>query len=101
MQEMQALSLGWEDPLEKKMATYSSIPVWEVPWTEEPDRLQFTGGKTVRHNLATKEQQPPPVDCRKKKKQKTMVNDFPGKQSPKDGIHHVLWNSEEANMTKE
>ena len=39
------------------MATYSSIPVWEVPWTEEPDRLQFTGGKTVRHSLGTKPQQ--------------------------------------------
>ena len=37
MQEMQALSLGWEDPLEKKMATHSRILAWEIPWTEKPD----------------------------------------------------------------
>ena len=36
-------SLGQEDPLEKKMATYSSILAWEIPWTEEPGGLQFTG----------------------------------------------------------
>ena len=40
VQQIQALSLGWEDSLEKKMTTHSSILVWEVPWTEEPDRLQ-------------------------------------------------------------
>jgi len=34
--EMQVPPLGWEDPLEKEMATYSSIPAWEIPWTEEP-----------------------------------------------------------------
>ena len=34
------LSLGWEDPLEKEMATHSSILVWEIPWTEEPGGLQ-------------------------------------------------------------
>ena len=36
-------SLGWEDPLEEEMATYSSILVWEIPWTEKPGRLQFMG----------------------------------------------------------
>ena len=36
MQEIQVQSLGWEDPLEKGMATYSSILSWRVPWTEEP-----------------------------------------------------------------
>ena len=36
MQETQVQSLGWEDPLEKKMATHSSILAWEIPWTEEP-----------------------------------------------------------------
>ena len=40
MQEMEFRSLGWEDPLEKKMATHSSILAWEIPWTEEPSRLQ-------------------------------------------------------------
>ena len=38
MQETWISSLGWEDPLEKGMATYSSILAWEIPWTEEPDR---------------------------------------------------------------
>ena len=41
MQERQVQSLGWEDPLEKEMATHSSNLAWEIPWTEEPDRLQF------------------------------------------------------------
>jgi len=36
-------SLGQEDPLEKGMATHSSIPAWRIPWTEEPDRLQSMG----------------------------------------------------------
>ena len=36
MQEMQVESLDWEDPLEKEMATHSSILAWEIPWTEEP-----------------------------------------------------------------
>ena len=41
-QEIQVWSLGWEDPLEKGMATHSSILAWRIPWTEEPDGLQFT-----------------------------------------------------------
>ena len=40
MQEIQVQSLGWEDPLEKGIATHSSILVWRIPWTEEPGRLQ-------------------------------------------------------------
>ena len=40
IQETWVQSLGWEDPLEKKMATYSSILAWRIPWTEEPDGLQ-------------------------------------------------------------
>ena len=36
-------SLGWEDPLEKGMATHCRILAWRIPWTEEPDRLQFMG----------------------------------------------------------
>ena len=39
MQETQVQSLGWEYPLEKGMATHSSILVWRIPWTEEPGRL--------------------------------------------------------------
>ena len=42
------LSLGWEGPLEKEMATHSSILAWEIPWTEEPGRLQSTGSQRVR-----------------------------------------------------
>ena len=38
-------SLGWEDPLEKGMATHSSVLAWEIPWTEEPGRLQSTGSQ--------------------------------------------------------
>ena len=40
---MQVGFLGWEDPLEKEMATYSSILAWKIPWTEEPDGLQSMG----------------------------------------------------------
>ena len=40
MQEMQVQSLGWEDPLEKGIATHSSILTWKIPWTEGPGRLQ-------------------------------------------------------------
>ena len=40
MQETQVRSLGWEDPLEKEMATHSSILAWKIPWTEDPGRLQ-------------------------------------------------------------
>ena len=43
MQETQVLSLGQEDPLEKEMATQSSIPAWRIPWKEMPGRLQSMG----------------------------------------------------------
>ena len=42
-QETQVQSLGQEDPLEKEMATHSSILAWSIPWTEEPGRLQSMG----------------------------------------------------------
>ena len=57
MQEMWVWSLGWEDPLEKEMATHSSILAWKMPWTEEPDGYNQWGHKRVGHNLATKQQQ--------------------------------------------
>ena len=50
MQETQVQSLGQEDPLEKGMATHSSILVWRIPWTEEPGRLQSMGSQSVRHD---------------------------------------------------
>ena len=54
VQEMQVQSLGQEDPLEKEMATQSSILAWEIPWTEEPGGLWSMGLQRVKHNLATK-----------------------------------------------
>ena len=50
MQEIRVQSLGQEDLLEKEMATHSSIPVWRIPWTEEPGRLQSIGLQRVGHN---------------------------------------------------
>ena len=47
--ETQVPSLGWEDPLEKGMATHSSILAWRIPWTEEPGGLQSMGSQRVGH----------------------------------------------------
>ena len=46
-------SLGWEDPLEKAMATHSSTLAWKIPWTKEPGELQSRGLQRVRHDLVT------------------------------------------------
>ena len=46
-------SLGWEDPLEKEMATHPSTLAWRIPWTEEPGRLQIMGLQTVGHDRMT------------------------------------------------
>ena len=51
--ETRVQSLRREDPLEKEMATHSSILAWRIPWTEEPGRLQSTGSQRVGHNWAT------------------------------------------------
>ena len=53
MQETRIQSLDWEDPLEKGMATLSSILAWRIPWTEEPGRLQSMGFQRVGHKWAT------------------------------------------------
>ena len=50
MRETQVQSLGQEDPLEKEMATHSSILAWKIPWTEEPGRLQPMGSQRVGHD---------------------------------------------------
>ena len=50
MQETLVQSLGQEDPLEKGMATHSSVLAWRFPWTEEPGRLQSMGLRRVRHD---------------------------------------------------
>ena len=53
MRETWVQSLVWEDPLEKEMATHSSILAWRIPWTEEPGGLQYTGSQRVGHDWAT------------------------------------------------
>ena len=50
MWETQVRSLGWEDPLEKEMATHSSILAWRIPWTEKPGGLQSWGLQRLGHN---------------------------------------------------
>ena len=50
VRETRVPSLGWEDTLEKEMATHSSILAWKIPWTEEPGRLQSMGSQRVRHD---------------------------------------------------
>ena len=47
VQETWVQSLGWEDPLEKEMATHSSILAWRIPWAEEPSRLQSIGSQEM------------------------------------------------------
>ena len=58
MQEAWVGSLDHEDPLEKEMATHSSILAWEIPWTQKPGGLQSTGSQKVTYNLGI---QPPPT----------------------------------------
>ena len=50
MQKTQVHFLGWEDPLEKGMATHSSIIAWRIPWTEEPGQATVHGVSRVGHN---------------------------------------------------
>ena len=50
IRETQVRSLGWEDPLEKEMATYSSTLAWQIPWMGEPGRLQSMGSVGVGHD---------------------------------------------------
>ena len=53
MQETRVWSLGWEDPLEKGMASQSSILAWRIPWIEEPGELKSVGLQMVEHDWAT------------------------------------------------
>ena len=50
MWDTRAPSLGREDPLEEEMATHSSILAWEIPWTEDPGKLQSMGSQRVGHD---------------------------------------------------
>ena len=58
IQETWVQSLGQKDPLEKEMATHSSILAWRIPWTEQPGRLQSMGSQRVRRDWATNTQPP-------------------------------------------
>ena len=51
-QEIRVQSLGWEDPLEKEMATHSSVFAWRIPWTEEPGRLHSPWSCNSRTQLS-------------------------------------------------
>ena len=57
MQETRVQFVGWEDPLEEGMSTHSSIPVREIPWTEEPGALQSIRSQKSPYDLVTKQQQ--------------------------------------------
>ena len=50
--KMQVWSLRWEDPLDREMATHSSLLAWKIPWTKDPDRLQSMGSQRVGHDWA-------------------------------------------------
>ena len=50
MPETWVRSLGWEDPLEKEIATHSGTLAWRIPWTEEPGGLQSVGSQRVEHD---------------------------------------------------
>ena len=61
MQGTWVRSLGQDDPLEKEVATHSSVLTWEIPWTEEPGGLQPLGLQRVGHHLVNKQQQIRPI----------------------------------------
>ena len=52
MRETQDPSLGWEDPLEKEMASYTSTLAWKIPWTKEPGKLQSMVSQRVKTGLS-------------------------------------------------
>ena len=56
MEEMQIRPLGWEDSMEKEMATHSSILPWKISWTDKPGKYNPWDRKRAAHNLATKQQ---------------------------------------------
>ena len=86
MQETQVQSLGWEDPLEKEMATHSSILAQEIPWSEEPGGLQSMGWQRIGHTLVTKQQQ---YDIKQALNKKCFCN-FDGAASMKGGTGGVF-----------
>ena len=59
MQEMQVQSLGQKHPLEEEMASHFSVLAWEIPWTEEPGRIQSMGSQRVRQHSINSQQEIP------------------------------------------
>ena len=82
--------LGQEDPLEKEMATHSSVLAWRIPWMEEPGGLPCTGSQRVRYDLATKQQQQTKFD----------VSLEEGVSTHRDSRHPNCLNKEAANTAK-
>ena len=80
MQETQVQSLGGENPLEKEMATHSSIPAWKIPWTQESGGLQSMGSQRVRHDWVTK---PPARQINGRKSNKSSVTYIHGRDPGK------------------
>ena len=90
--------LSWEDPLEKEMATHSSILAWRIPWTEEPGGLQSMGSQRIRHNWATnthththtqKRQRPWTAKAILRKKKQTYV--YQGMRARRDKLGDWDW----------
>ena len=76
MQAVWIWSLGREDPLEKEMATNSSILAWDIPWTEDPSGLQSRGHKSIEQNLVTKQPWTEPGTKDTEKKKKAAIHDL-------------------------
>ena len=91
VQETRIQPLGREYPLEKEMATHSSILAWRIPWTEEPGSVQSMGSQRVRHDWATKQQQFYRINQKgkltKKKKKNSNGNplQYSCRENPMDG----------------
>ena len=81
MQETWVRFLGQENPLEKEMATHSTVIAWRIPWTEEPGGFPVHGVARIRHDLATK-----PRGLKEQKQLKRLANDPQAEQEIKE-IH--------------
>ena len=85
MQETRVQSPDPEDPLEKEMATHSSILPWRIPWIEEPNGLQSKGLQNIRHHWATNSTIKEPTDSPGNDTQYFVIT-YKGKESEKDYI---------------